>query len=108
MFYSVDLLNLRGGGKFNMIWLFATIDPKTLAKKKKKDLLSMDFCSIVKDLEKMLPVRGKERSFSLRTSAILTMGLSITLRLRVDHLHTDLLLMMENCSSKYLLSLSRS
>jgi len=90
MFYSNDLLTLRGGGKFNLIWLLSTTSDKaSLARKRKGDLLSLNYKNIVEELEKLFPVTGKKTSLSLRTSAILMHGIFISFKLRADFLNND-------------------
>jgi len=90
MFYSNDLLTLRGGGKFNLIWLLSTTsDRLSLARKRKADLLSLNYKTIVEELQKLFPVTGKKTSLSLRTSAVLMHGVFISFKLRVDILNND-------------------
>ena len=98
MFFSTDLLTQKG--KFNLIWLVATMDKQVVLKRKKKELLALNLDGVTKELAKMLPVQGKEKSFSLRTSAILTHGLFITFRLKADDLRRSILKLRES-SSKF-------
>ena len=96
MFFSTDLLTPRG--KFNLIWLVATMDKQATIKRKKKELLALNLDGVCKELAKMLPVQGKEKSLSLRTSAILTHGLFITFRLQADELRLNILRLRESSS----------
>ena len=102
MFFSNDLLTPRG--KFNLVWMLGTMDKSSIIKKRKRELLAMNLDGVCKELAKMLPVQGKEKSLSLRTSAILTHGLFITFRLKADELRLSILKLRENSSKlrKYL------
>jgi len=94
MFYSKDLLCVRGG-KFSTIWLVATSkDKNAVIKKKKSDLLKTNMAQLCHEISAMLPVRGKERSFSLRTSSILVCGTCITLRVMAEDLRRSVLLLL--------------
>jgi len=89
MFYSTDLLNVRGG-QFNLIWLMSTThDSKTLAKKRQKELIATNLGKMCEGVSRMLPVAGKEKSFSLRTSSYLVHGLAVCFKLKVVHLNND-------------------
>ena len=89
MFYSTDLLNVRGG-QFNLIWLMSTThDSKNLAKKRQKELLAANLGKMCEGVSRMLPVAGKEKSFSLRTSSYLVHGLTVCFKLKVIHLNND-------------------
>ena len=89
MFYSTDLLNVRGG-QFNLIWLMSTThDSKNLAKKRQKELLAANLGKLCEGISRMLPVTGKEKSFSLRTSSYLVHGLTVCFKLKVLHLNND-------------------
>ena len=66
MFFSLDLLSIRGG-KMNTIWqLGTTKDKAALIKKRRAELLKNDLQTIIQDLMSLFPVQGKERSLSLR------------------------------------------
>ena len=94
MFYSTDLLNVRGG-QFNLIWLMSTThDSKSLAKKKHKELLTANIGKMCEGVSKMLPVAGKNKSFSLRTSSYLVHGLTVCFRFKVLSLNKDVQRMM--------------
>ena len=102
MFYSNDLLTLRGGGKFNLIWLLSTTSDKlSLARKRKADLLSLNYKTIVEELQKLFPVTGKKTSLSLRTSAVLMHGVFISFKLRVDILNNDTIKLLGTTTSKF-------
>ena len=89
MFYSTDLLNVRGG-QFNLIWLMSTThDSKNLAKKRQKELFAANLGKMCEGVSRMLPVAGKEKSFSLRTSSYLVHGLTVCFKLKVIHLNND-------------------
>jgi len=80
MFFSTDLLSVKGG-KFGTIWLLATTkDRNAVVKKKKAELLRTNMSQLCMELTRMFPVQGKEKSFSLRTSSILMYGICINLR----------------------------
>ena len=67
MFFSVDLLSVKGG-KFGTIWLLATTkDRKAVVKKKRTELLRTNMSQLCAELTRMFPAQGKDRSFSLRT-----------------------------------------
>ena len=101
MFYSNDLLTLRGGGKFNLIWLLSTTSDKvSLARKRKADILSLNYKTIVEELQKLFPVTGKKTSLSLRTSAVLMHGVFISFKLRVDFLKNDTIKLLATTTSK--------
>ena len=101
MFYSNDLLTLRGGGKFNLIWLLSTTSDKvSLARKRKADILSLNYKTIVEELQKLFPVTGKKPSLSLRTSAVLMHGVFISFKLRVDFLNNDTIKLLATTTSK--------
>ena len=101
MFYSNDLLTLRGGGKFNLIWLLSTTSDKvSLARKRKADILSLNYKTIVEELQKLFPVTGKKTSLSLRTSAVLMHGVFISFKLRVDFLNNDTIKLLTTTTSK--------
>ena len=103
MFYSNDLLTLRGGGKFNLIWLLSTTsDRASLARKRKADLLSLNYKNIVDELGKLFPVTGKKTSLSLRTSAVLMHGVFISFELRVEFLNNDTIKLLATTTSKFL------
>ena len=113
MFYSNDLLTLRGGGKFNLIWLLSTTSDKlSLVRKRKADLLSLNYKTIVEELKKLFPVTGKKTSLSLRTSAVLMHGVFISFKLRVDILNTDTIKLLgtttSNVNSSYISSISNN
>ena len=102
MFYSNDLLTLRGGGKFNLIWLLSTTnDRATIARKRKADLLSLNYKNIVDELQKLFPVTGKKTSLSLRTSAILMHGVFISYKLRVEFLNNDTIKLLATTTRKF-------
>ena len=102
MFYSNDLLTLRGGGKFNLIWLLSTTnDRATIARKRKADLLSLNYKNIVDELQKLFPVTGKKTSLSLRTSAVLMHGVFISFKLRVEFLNTDTIKLLATTTRKF-------
>ena len=106
MFYSNDLLTLRGGGKFNLIWLLSTTSDKvSLARKRKADILSLNYKTIVEELQKLFPVTGKKTSLSLRTSAVLMHGVFISFKLRVDFLNNDTIKLLATTTSKFELKL---
>ena len=78
------------GGKFNLLWLLATKkDRNEVIKSKRKQLMKLNLSSICKELERMLPARGKSNSLSLRTSSMLVMGACTTLRVRAQDLRRD-------------------
>ena len=80
MFFSTDLLSVKGG-KFGTIWLLATTKDRTaVVKKKRAELLRTNMSQLCMELTRMFPVQGKEKSFSLRTSSILMYGICINLR----------------------------
>ena len=59
MFFSVDLLSLRGG-KMNTIWLLGTLnknEKNAVIKKKKAELLRNDLKAICQDLVAKFPVQ---------------------------------------------------
>ena len=57
MFFSFDLLSVRGG-KFNTIWLLGTLKEKEkIIKKKKAELLKNDLKAICADLVSRFPVQ---------------------------------------------------
>ena len=86
MFYSNDLLSLRGG-QLGIVWLLATSKDKAAAIKKKRSLVvQTDVGQMCKDLCRMIPVQGKSQSFSLRTSSFLIHGISIAHRVKVEEL----------------------
>jgi len=97
MFFSNDLLTARG--KFNLIWLVATLEKEAM-KKRRKDLLALKLDGMCKELVKRFPVQGREKSFSLRLSAILTHGLFITLRIQADELRLNILRLRENACKR--------
>ena len=102
MFYSNDLLTLRGGGKFNLIWLLSTTnDRASIARKRKADLLSLNYMNIVDELQKLFPVTGKKTSLSLRTSAVLMHGVFISFKLRVEFLNTDTIKLLATTTRKF-------
>ena len=102
MFYSNDLLTLRGGGKFNLIWLLSTTnDRASIARKRKADLLSLNYKNIVDELQKLFPVTGKKTSLSLRTSAILMHGVFISFKLRVEFLNNDTIKLLATTTRKF-------
>ena len=102
MFYSNDLLTLRGGGKFNLIWLLSTTnDRASIARKRKADLLSLNYKNIVDELQKLFPVTGKKTSLSLRTSAILMHGVFISYKLRVEFLNNDTIKLLATTTRKF-------
>ena len=83
MFFSKDLLSVKGG-KFGTIWLLATTkDRKTVVKKKRAELIRTDMSKLCMELRRMFPVQRKEKSFSLRTSSILMYGDGICINLSV-------------------------
>jgi len=89
MFYSVDLLNIRGG-KMSTVWLLGTVKEKeqaALIRKKKAELLRNDLKSIIQELVKRFPVQGKEKSLSLRMSSTLCYGVCINLRVQAEDLN---------------------
>ena len=60
MFYSTDLLSVRGGGKFNLVWMLSsTNNVDKLAKGRKKDILALKISATCDDLLKLFPVTGK-------------------------------------------------
>eukprot|EP00092_Neocalanus_flemingeri_P087325 GFUD01110193.1.p1 GENE.GFUD01110193.1~~GFUD01110193.1.p1 ORF type:complete len:159 (-),score=51.77 GFUD01110193.1:115-591(-) len=94
MFYSSDLLCVRGG-KFGTIWLLATTkDRQAVFKKKKAELMKMNMTKLCQELVNMFPVQGKNKSFSLRTSSILMYGTCIHLRLMSEDLRRSVLLLL--------------
>eukprot|EP00092_Neocalanus_flemingeri_P008741 GFUD01009414.1.p1 GENE.GFUD01009414.1~~GFUD01009414.1.p1 ORF type:complete len:285 (-),score=97.64 GFUD01009414.1:82-936(-) len=94
MFYSSDLLCVRGG-KFGTIWLLATTkDRQAVFKKKKSELMKMNVTKLCQELVNMFPVQGKNKSFSLRTSSILMYGTCIHLRLMSEDLRRSVLLLL--------------
>ena len=94
MFFSTDLLSVRGG-KFGTIWLLATTrDRKAVVKKKRAELLKTNMSQLCRELIKMFPVQGKDKSFSLRTSSILMYGTCINLRLISEDLRRAVLLLL--------------
>ena len=102
MFYSNDLLTLRGGGKFNLIWLLSTTnDRASIARKRKADLLSLNYKNIVDELQKLFPVTGKKTSLSLRTSAVLMHGVFISFKLRVEFLNNDTIKLLATTTRKF-------
>ena len=91
MFFSTDLLSVKGG-KFGTIWLLATTkDRKSVVKKKRAELLRTNMSQLCMELTKMFPVQGKEKSFSLRTSSILMYGICINLRVISEDLRRAVL-----------------
>ena len=91
MFYSTDLLTLRGG-KFNLIWLLSTTkDKNALYRKRKKDLLNLDVGATSQELIRMFPVQGKKSSLSLRTSSLLMHGVFISFRMKAELLRSEVL-----------------
>ncbi|XP_023331123.1 uncharacterized protein LOC111703414 isoform X2 [Eurytemora carolleeae] len=87
MFYSTDLLTAKGG-KFNMIWLLGvSVSQEKKRKLEEKLMLANDLIEQNMELRRMLPVRGKERSFSLHVNSILLHGLSINLKFKVDFVY---------------------
>ena len=63
MFFSVDLLSVKGG-KFGTIWLLATTkDRKAVVKKKMKrtELLRTNMSQLCAELTRMFPAQGKDR-----------------------------------------------
>ena len=57
MFFSLDLLSIRGG-KMNTIWLLGTVKEKeAIIKKKKAELLKNDLKAICADLVSRFPVQ---------------------------------------------------
>ena len=91
MFYSTDLLTLRGG-KFNLIWLLSTTkDKNALYRKRKKDLLNLDVGATSQELVRMFPVQGKKTSLSLRTSSLLMHGVFISFRMKAELLRSEVL-----------------
>ena len=57
MFFSLDLLSIRGG-KMNTIWLLGTVKEKEkIIKKKKAELLKNDLKAICADLVSRFPVQ---------------------------------------------------
>ena len=94
MFYSTNLLTLRGG-KFNLIWLLSTANDKTaLLRKRKKDIVSLDVTNVARELVKMFPVQGKKTSLSLRTSSLLMHGVFISFRMKAELLRIDVMKLM--------------
>ena len=86
MFFSLDLLSIRGG-KMNTIWLLGTLKEKEkIIKKKKSELLKNDLKAICRDLVARFPVQGKEVSLSLRTSSHLVYGVCVNLRVQAEEL----------------------
>ena len=91
MFYSTDLLTLRGG-KFNLIWLLSTTkDKNALYRKRKKDLINLDVGATSQELIRMFPVQGKKSSLSLRTSSLLMHGVFISFRMKAELLRSEVL-----------------
>ena len=89
MFYSADLLSIRGG-KFSTVWLMGNSrDRKQTAKNKRIEIRKIDIGSICEEMLKMLPVHGKEKSFSLRLSSILLYGTCVVYRYKIDNLLSD-------------------
>jgi len=73
-----------------LIWLMSTThDSKTLAKKRQKELIATNLGKMCEGVSRMLPVAGKEKSFSLRTSSYLVHGLAVCFKLKVVHLNND-------------------
>ena len=94
MFFSTDLLSIRGG-KFGTVWLLATTkDRQSVIKKKKSELLKTDMTKLCQELIKMFPVQGKHKSFSLRTSSILVYGTCINLRLLCEDLRKSVVALL--------------
>ena len=66
MFFSTDLLSIRGG-KFGTVWLLATTkDRQSVIKKKKSELLKTDMTKLCQELIKMFPAgpcTGKAQEF---------------------------------------------
>jgi len=94
MFFSADLLSVRGG-KFGTIWLLATTkDRQAIVKKRKAELLRTNMAQLCQDLVKMFPVQGKKKSFSLRTSSILMYGTCINLRVMSEDLLRSVLALL--------------
>eukprot|EP00092_Neocalanus_flemingeri_P026886 GFUD01029142.1.p1 GENE.GFUD01029142.1~~GFUD01029142.1.p1 ORF type:complete len:151 (-),score=54.62 GFUD01029142.1:114-566(-) len=95
MFYSSDLLCVRGG-KFGTIWLLATTKDRQAVFKKKKaaELMKTNMTRLCQKLVNMFPVQGKNKSFSLRTSSILVYGTCINLRLMSKDLRRSVLLLL--------------
>jgi hypothetical protein len=86
MFFSLDLLSIRGG-KMNTIWLLGTVKEKeAIIRKHKAELLKNDLQLICRDLVKRFPVLGKDKSFSLRMSSVLVYGAAINLRIQAEDL----------------------
>ena len=100
MFYSHDLLTLRGGGKFNLLWLLSTTDRAAVAKKRRADILSIKYKKIVEELQKLFPASGRETSLSLRTSAVLMHGVFVSFKLRVEFLNNDTMKLLATTTSK--------
>ena len=89
MFYSADLLSIRGG-KFSTVWLMGNSrDRKQSAKNKRIEIRKIDISAICEEMLKMLPVHGKEKSFSLRLSSILLYGTCVIYRYKIDNLLSD-------------------
>ena len=98
MFYSTDLLTLRGG-KFNLIWLLSTANDKnSILRKRKKDFLTLDVGNVAQELAKMFPVQGKKVSLSLRTSSLLMHGVFISFRMKAELLKNDVIQVSTNYS----------
>ncbi len=85
MFFSLDLLSIRGG-KMNTIWLLGTLKEKEKIIKKKSELLKNDLKAICRELVARFPVQGKEVSLSLRTSSHLVYGVCVNLRVQAEEL----------------------
>ena len=86
MFFSLDLLSIRGG-KMNTIWLLGTLKEKeTVIKRKKGELLKNDLKAICRELVAKFPVQGKEASLSLRVSSHLVYGVCVNLRVQAEEL----------------------
>ena len=99
MFYSHDLLTLRGGGKFNLLWLLSMTDRAAIAKKRRADILSINYKKIVEELQKLFPASGRESSLSLRTSAVLMHGVFVSFKLRVEFLNNDTMKLLATTTS---------
>jgi hypothetical protein len=69
MFFSVDLLSLRGG-KMNTIWLLGTLKEKNaIIKKKKAELLRNDLKAICQELVAKFPVKVRNYYYTLEVMA---------------------------------------
>ena len=65
MFYSVDLLALRGG-QMNLIWRLGIMkEQEMIVRKNKARLLKSHLVEICQSLISRFPAMGKESSFSL-------------------------------------------